>query len=82
MKAAPKMRFMIIEDSFCLQMFPSSMRVPSGKFLRFSLARGLFAVTFTIRSLSSIPRSIRTAYIRERAENFQFARRRVGSRLL
>lgn len=46
------------------------MCVLSGKLFRFSLARGLFAVTFTIRSLSSIPRSIRTVYIWERAENF------------
>lgn len=63
-------RFMIIEDFFWLQMFSSSVRVPRGKLFRFSLARSLFAVTFTIRSLSSIPRSIRTAYIWDRAENF------------
>lgn len=67
MKVAPRTRFMIIEYSFWLQMFPSSMRVASsGKLFRFSLARSLFAVTFTIWSLSSI----RTAYIWERAENF------------
>lgn len=73
MKAAP--RFMIIEDSFWLQMFSSSMRVPSGKLFRFSLARSLFAVTFTIRSLSSIPRSIRTTYIWDRAESRAAPRR-------
>lgn len=76
---------MIIEDFFRLQMFSSSVRVPGGKLFRFSLARSLFAVTFTIRSLSSIPRSIRTAYIWDRAENFPpcgAVQRRVDSRSL